>query len=64
MILVVRQDDLIEEALLEAIDMNPHKDKSEIYSIVEEELHVPRATIRRVKKQLLVRLQEYVEVLR
>lgn len=59
----VSQDEVIKKALLFAIDNNHGKDKSEIFTIVEKGLNVPRPTIRRVKKNLLLKLHEYVEVL-
>lgn len=63
MTLHVSQDDMIEIALMKAIEKNPDKDKSEIITIVVEELDVPRPTVRRVKRQLLVKLAKYVELL-
>jgi len=63
MTLVLTQDEVIEKALLFAIDNNHGKDKTEIFTIVEKGLNVPRPTIRRVKKELLLKLHEYIEVL-
>lgn len=63
MTLVLTQDKEIERALLFAIDNNHGIDKSEIFTIVEKGLNVPRPTIRRVKKELLLKLHEYVDVL-
>lgn len=68
MTLQVSQDELIEKALLNTVDNNtvdnnPWKTKSEIITLVVDEMGVPRPTVRRVKGQLLVKLAKYVEVL-
>jgi len=63
MTLQVSQDGMIEIALMKAVEKDPAKTKSEIITDVVEELGVPRPTVRRVKKQLLVKLAKYVEVL-
>ncbi len=39
------------------------KDKSEIFSKVVEGLGVPRPTVRRVSRDLLIKLQAYVKIL-
>ena len=44
MTLQVSQDAMVEIALMKAIEANPDKDKSEIITVVVEELQVPRAT--------------------
>jgi len=62
MTLLVTQDSSIEVALLKAVEKHPEKTKEEIFTVVVDELQVPRPTVRRVKKQLLVKLAKYVEV--
>jgi len=57
------QDSKIEQALMEAVDIHPTMDKVEIVTVVSEKLGLPRPTIRRAKKNLLLRLNEYVETL-
>lgn len=63
MTLQVSQDDMIEIALMKAVEKYPDKTKIEIITAVVDEMGVPRPTVRRVKKQLLVKLAKYVEVL-
>lgn len=57
------QDSLIEQKLMDIIDKNPLMYKGEIMDKVEQDLVVPRPTIRRVKKALLVKLQTYRDCL-
>jgi len=63
MTLQVTQDGMIEIALMRAIEKNPDKEKTEIITVVVDELGVPRPSVRRVKGQLLKKLEKYVEVL-
>ena len=63
MTLAVSQDTLIEESLMNAVDKYPTKNKSELITIVVDELGVPRPTVRRVKSKLLMKLSRYAEIL-
>ena len=60
---MVSQVSIIETALLRAVKKNPEMAKTDIMTIVCDELNVPRPTVRRVKKNLLLKLHEYVDVL-
>jgi len=63
MTLLTSQDTLIETELLRAVEKHPDFNKTDIITYVVDELMVPRPTVRRVKKQLLVKLNQYVDVL-
>ena len=64
MTLEISQNDIIEEALIKVIENYPDKSKSEIFAVVEKELKVPRASIRRVKGSMLAKWQSYIDVLK
>ena len=63
MSVLITQVSLIETALLKAVKDNPDMSKTEIITVVVDDLGVPRPTVRRVKIDLLIKLQNYVDVL-
>lgn len=58
------QADFVKKALLDATDKYPNYNKSEIITVVSQELDVKRSTIRRIKRELLIELNEYVRILK
>lgn len=59
----VTKDALIEASLIRFASIHPDQDKMEIVTMVVDELGVPRPTVRRVKRNLLIKLNSYVKVL-
>lgn len=59
----VNQSSIIEKAILECITQGM-TDKKLITTKVCDQLDVPRPTVRRVKKDLLKKLRNYVEILK
>lgn len=57
------QAEFIEKAFMDAMDNNPEKSKREIISIVVEK-GFPRASVRRVKGGLLLKLIQHAEILK
>lgn len=58
------QSENIENALLDVVENYPDKSVQEIITAVEEQLGVPRPSIRRVKRELLIKLNNYVVILK
>lgn len=56
--------EIIENALLDVAEKYPDKSVNEIITSVVEQLEVPRPTIRRVKHFLLIKLNNYAEILK
>ena len=57
------QGELIEKALMDAMDKYPDKSKQEIITIVTDQ-GFPRPSVRRIKGELLMRLIDYAEILK
>lgn len=57
------QSELIEKALMHAMDKYPNKDKHKIITIVTDQ-GFPRPSVRRVKGDLLIKLKEYTRILK
>lgn len=58
------QKTIIEKALLDATEKHPDYNKIQIITVVAEKLNIPRSTIRRVKRDLLITLNNYVRILK
>ena len=57
------QSELIEKALMDAMNEYPKKDKHEIITIVTDQ-GFPRPSVRRIKGDLLEKLIKYVGILK
>ena len=57
------QSGMIADKIMNLLGQSSVYDKDEIITIVHVEMKVPRATVRRVKRDLILTLQEYIRVL-
>jgi len=57
------QGKIIEQMMLNCIDNLSMTDKHAIMDLTHTELEVPKPTIRRVKKHMIKRYQNYIDIL-